>query len=226
MARAPKTQPLPNSAAAGALSGQLVADLLATLRTGSDIHLHSRRVADLSAAVAEWLGASPRGVARLRLAGLLHDVGKIHTPAAILDKRGPLTEAEYAVVKLHSEHGAAMVAPLGDQELTAIVRHHHERYDGRGYPAGLSGREIPLGARIVAVADTFDAVTSSRPYRPAIGEEEALDLLDAEAGSQLDPEVVVAFEHCHAAQRGRRARQVLVTPRGPSAVRPILWAPG
>ena len=94
-----------------------------------------------------------------------------------------------------------MVASLGDDELTAMVRHHHERFDGTGYPNGLAGEAIPIGARVIAVADTFDAVTSTRPYRPAHAHKKAIDILTAEAGAQLDPDAVRAFLSCYAGRR-------------------------
>src|SRR6476469_126141 len=121
-------------------------------------HGHSRRVAAHASAIAAELGLAEGMVARIRTAALLHDVGKTEVPAEIVDKPGPLTDAEYATIRGHAEAGAAMVEALGDGVLTAIVRHHHERFDGGGYPAGLCDYEIPLGARSVAVADTFDAL--------------------------------------------------------------------
>ncbi|HEX3735366.1 MAG TPA: HD-GYP domain-containing protein [Solirubrobacterales bacterium] len=158
-----------------------------------DTHNHSRRVARHAAAIAKRMGLSGEEVARIRTAGAVHDVGKIETPREIIDKPGALSDEEFAVIKRHAVVGAEMVAGLEDPELTRIVRHHHERLDGAGYPDGLSGEEIPLGARIIAVADTFDALTSARPYRPAKRHREALDLLAAEAGTQLDPDAVRAF---------------------------------
>jgi putative nucleotidyltransferase with HDIG domain len=156
-------------------------------------HGHSRRVARHAAALARWMSLQPELVAKVRTAALLHDVGKIETPRQILEKPGKLTEEEYEVVKRHAMTGAAMVSSLEDHELTEIVRHHHERIDGGGYPDGLAAEEIPLGARIVAVADTFDAVTSARSYRTAMSHKQALALLDDEAGTQLDPRAVRAF---------------------------------
>lgn len=156
-------------------------------------HGHSRRVARHAAAIAKRMGLPRQEVLRVRTAAVLHDVGKIDTPKELIDKRGPLSAEEYEVVKQHAPVGARMVASLGDPELTALVRHHHERLDGGGYPDGLAGEQIPLGARIVAVADTFDAVTSTRPYRRAMAHKQALALLDAEAGTQLDPDVVRCF---------------------------------
>lgn len=156
-------------------------------------HGHSRRVARHAAAIAKRMGLPRQEVLRVRTAAVLHDVGKIDTPKELIDKRGPLSAEEYEVVKQHAPVGARMVASLGDPELTALVRHHHERLDGGGYPDGLAGEQIPLGARIIAVADTFDAVTSTRPYRRAMAHRQALALLDAEAGTQLDPDVVRCF---------------------------------
>jgi HD-GYP domain-containing protein (c-di-GMP phosphodiesterase class II) len=154
---------------------------------------HSRRVARHAAGIAKRMGLPRAEVARIRTAGAVHDVGKIETPAGIMNKPGRLTDEEFAVIKLHPTAGARMVTGLGDDELTRIVRHHHERLDGGGYPDGLSGNRIPVGARIVAVADTFDAITSTRPYRPAKRHREALEVLAAEAGTQLDPDAVRAF---------------------------------
>jgi putative nucleotidyltransferase with HDIG domain len=164
-------------------------------------HGHSRRVARHAAAIARRMSLPREEVARIRTAAVLHDVGKIDTPKEIIDKPGPLSEAEYKVVKRHAPVGARMVAALGDARLTAFVRSHHERLDGGGYPDGLAGEEIPLGARIIAVADTFDAVTSARPYRQAIAHREALALLAAEAGTQLDPEVVRGFRSYYSGYR-------------------------
>lgn len=157
------------------------------------LHGHSTRVARIAEAIALKLSLEPDEVARVRTAAAVHDVGKLRTPWRIVNKPGPLTDAEFEVVKRHPVDGAKMVELLGDEELTAIVRHHHERLDGRGYPEGICGREIPIGARIIAVADTFDAITSTRPYRRGRCHREALDVLRSESGTQLDPRVVGAF---------------------------------
>lgn len=154
---------------------------------------HSRRVGIYAAGLARDAGLSRAEARRVKRAGALHDVGKTKIPPEILNKSQPLSEEELALVRSHAEIGAAMVADLADPELTATVRHHHERFDGAGYPDGLAAAEIPLGARVVAVCDTFDALTSRRPYRRAIGFPEALSLLDREAGSQLDPGLVTLF---------------------------------
>jgi putative nucleotidyltransferase with HDIG domain len=162
---------------------------------------HSRRVARYAEEIAKGMGLSPRQIAKIRTAAALHDVGKVRTPNTILHKPGRLTDEEFEVIRAHPEEGAEMVSVLGDRELTAIIRHHHERLDGTGYPSGLARESIPLGARIIAVADTFDAVTSVRPYRGAIAHKKALDILSREAGTQLDPAAVRAFHRYYTGSR-------------------------
>lgn len=168
---------------------------LAGALEGQDVYLngHSRRVARHATMIARGMGLSNEEVARVRAAAAVHDVGKLRTPKVILNKPGRLTEEEFEVIKRHPVDGAVMVAALGDPELTRIVRHHHERLDGAGYPGRLRGEEIPLGARIIAVADTFDAITSARPYRDAAPHQKAIDILRKEAGTQLDPDAVRSF---------------------------------
>ena len=162
---------------------------------------HSRRVARHAVNIAKRMGLSREEVAKIRAAGAMHDVGKVETPIAVLHKDGKLTDEEYAVIKRHPVDGAVMVSTLRDPGLTAMVRHHHERIDGKGYPDGLAGEAIPLGARILAVADTFDAITSTRPYRHAHAHKKALDILVADAGTQLDLEAVRAFCGCYSGRR-------------------------
>jgi hypothetical protein len=147
------------------------------------------------------MGLSREQIARVRSAALVHDVGKINVPRSVLTKPGKLTDAEFELVKRHPGDGAKMVAELGDPELAAIVRHHHERLDGRGYPDGLAGADIPLGARIIAVADTFDAITSARPYRKQRTHRQALEIVRSEAGRQLDADVVESFTGYYASRR-------------------------
>jgi hypothetical protein len=156
-------------------------------------HGHSRRVARYSATIAQGLHLSPQEVARIHVAAEVHDVGKVRTPADVLRKPGRLTDEEFHVIQRHAADGAEMVKALEDPELAGSVRHHHERLDGSGYPDGLKGDEIPLGARIIAVADTFDAIASTRPYRDARTHREALAVLSGEAGAHLDPAAVRAF---------------------------------
>jgi putative nucleotidyltransferase with HDIG domain len=168
---------------------------LAGALEGQDVYLngHSRRVARHATMIARGLGLPSEEVARIRAAAAVHDVGKLRTPKAILNKPGRLSDDEFEVIQRHPVDGAEMVAALGDPELTRIVRHHHERLDGAGYPDRLRGEEIPLGARIIAVADTFDAITSARPYRDAAPHQKAIDILRTEAGTQLDPDAVRSF---------------------------------
>ncbi len=157
------------------------------------LHGHSRRVARHATGTAMHMRLAHEDVISLQMAALLHDVGKLHTPPEVLRKRGRLTDDEFVVIKQHAAQGATMVATLGDPKLADIIRHHHERVDGSGYPDGEVGSAIPLGARIIAVADTFDAITSDRPYRPGAPHKRALDILRKQAGTQLDRDVVHAF---------------------------------
>lgn len=156
-------------------------------------HRHSARVARIAEAIAVKSGLTAIEVARIRTAAAVHDVGKLKTPSRILNKPAHLTEAEFEMVKRHPVRSAEMVSVLDDAALTAIVLHHHERIDGHGYPAGLAGEQIPIGARIIAVADTFDAITSTRPYRRGVCHRDALATIRREAGSQLDPAAVAVF---------------------------------
>jgi putative nucleotidyltransferase with HDIG domain len=182
------------------------AELLKTLAAGleardSYTHGHSNRVARHSEAIARDMGLSRELVAKVRAAAAVHDVGKIRTPRDILTKPGRLTDAEQAVMQLHVRDGAEMVAGLGDPEVTAMVMGHHERLDSSGYPEGLPAEQISLGARIIAVADTFDAMTSSRPYRSAAPHKRAMDVLAAESPVRLDPRVVASFRNYYSGER-------------------------
>jgi ribonuclease P protein subunit RPR2 len=155
---------------------------------------HSERVGAWSGRLATALGLPPEEVETITQAGLLHDIGKIGVPEAVLRKRGALTPDEWTLMRQHPVIGAQIVAPFeffGGGAL--VIRHHHERWDGSGYPDGLVGAAIPLGARIVAVADVFDALTSDRPYRPALARDAALAYLTEEAGRTLDPDVVAVI---------------------------------
>jgi HD-GYP domain-containing protein (c-di-GMP phosphodiesterase class II) len=196
---------------APAIDPAAYARILRRLTAGLEVRVpgsagHSRRVSRYAAGIARQMGLPREQVARVRRAAAVHDIGKLEMPARIVNKPGPLDADEFALVKRHAEAGERMVAGLGDEELTAIVRHHHERLDGSGYPDGLTGEEIPLGARIVAVADTFDALTSVRPYRSASRHRDALVLLSAEAGAQLDPDAVRAFCDYYTGPRRALAR--------------------
>ncbi len=155
---------------------------------------HSHRVAKLSLRIGEKLGLGARDLATLHEAALLHDVGKIGVPDHVLLKPGPLTDDERAIMQQHAEVGHAILNATNHLRGVAdLVHAHHERFDGTGYPRGLAGNGIPLGARIFAVADVFDALTSDRPYRQAMPESDALELIVAASGSHFDPRVVAAF---------------------------------
>lgn len=154
---------------------------------------HSRRVERHAYRTACALLLSSDDIEDLRLAASLHDVGKIRIPDRVLRKPDALDAQEWDMVREHSELGAAMVAPAASEAVVSAVLHHHEAWDGSGYPHGLSGEGIPLFARIIAVADTYDALTSARPYKAAIGRKDAVELLETGAGYQFDPVVVEAF---------------------------------
>jgi putative nucleotidyltransferase with HDIG domain len=152
---------------------------------------HSTRVARLARQLALRMDLPSSMAETIAQAALLHDLGKIGVPESLLGKAGPLTADEWEVMRRHPVTGAQIVAPLEFfDEGAIIVRHHHERLDGSGYPDGLTGNGIPLGARIVAVADVYDALTSNRPYRQGFTHGEALDLLQRESGRTLEPQVI------------------------------------
>jgi putative nucleotidyltransferase with HDIG domain len=155
---------------------------------------HSRQVAYYAVQLAESLGLSEEEKYWLRLTGYLHDIGKIHISSEIMNKKGRLNPDEFSVVMLHPIVGANLLAPIkGFKRMIPIIYHHHEWFDGSGYPDGLSGYDIPKGARILAVIDGFDAMTSNRPYRKAQAIEWALDELVHQKGTQYDPQLVDAF---------------------------------
>lgn len=155
---------------------------------------HSERVAEMAVKIAKTMGWDDKQVQTLYRGGLLHDIGKIGVPLAILDKPGKLSEEEYAKVKDHSAIGAKILEPINAYaDIIPMVIQHHERYDGKGYPLGLAGKAIDINARILAVADVYDALISSRPYRQGWIEDKVVDLLKNEAGRQFDPDVVEAF---------------------------------
>lgn len=155
---------------------------------------HSQRVAHISVVIARELGLPHDDIERIRLAGLVHDIGKIGVKEVVLNKPGYLTEEEFQHIKYHPAMGEHILSPIVDDEkILMIVRYHHERYDGRGYPDGLSGEQIPLGARIMVVADSYDAMTSERPYRYAMSSKKAYAEIERGRGTQYSPEVVDAF---------------------------------
>jgi putative nucleotidyltransferase with HDIG domain len=155
---------------------------------------HSARVTRYAVELGREMGLKEHALERLRLSALLHDVGKIGTYDVVLDKPGKLTEEEFELVKKHPRKGADIIAPI--KQLTDVipgVLHHHERYNGKGYPDGLKGEDIPLQARILCVADSYDAMTADRPYRTASGKDYAISELKRGSGTQFDPEVIAVF---------------------------------
>ena len=155
---------------------------------------HSQRVADISVAIAKELDLPQESIERIRLAGLVHDIGKIGVRETVLNKPGRLTDEEFRHVQYHPEIGEHILAPIADdEEILKLVRHHHERYDGTGYPDQLKGDQIPLCSRILAVSDAYEAMTSERPYRSKMSDEEAYEEIKRNRGIQFDPEVADAF---------------------------------
>jgi HD-GYP domain-containing protein (c-di-GMP phosphodiesterase class II) len=155
---------------------------------------HGARVAALAEPLAEALGWEPERIATLRYGAPLHDIGKVAVRRELLRKPGPLTVGELAEIHVHPRAGAALVAPIRSaRRALPYVLFHHERWDGRGYPAGIGGRAIPVEARLLAVVDAFDAMTSPRPYRPPYDPEHALAEIGACAGTQFDPQLAELF---------------------------------
>jgi HD-GYP domain-containing protein (c-di-GMP phosphodiesterase class II) len=163
---------------------------LKDLNTG----VHSTRLAEWALHVAGELGLSDSAFSDIEVAALLHDIGKIGIPDAILQKPAKLTDDEYRLMKKHPEYGWAVLRHVPGMEYSSLmILHHHESFDGKGYPAGLRGEEIPIGSRIVSVIDAFDAMVSSRPYRAGLPLEEAERRLLMARGTQFDPDVVDRF---------------------------------
>ncbi|MBU1002336.1 MAG: HD-GYP domain-containing protein [Proteobacteria bacterium] len=162
---------------------------------------HSEEVAVISQILALRMGYSPREAEAIHIAGHLHDIGKIGIPDTILFKPGPLTPREWAVVKRHPVIGEQIVRPvkvLGQPGgIADVILHHHENYDGTGYPSGLRGRDIPRGARIIAVADSLSAMLQPRTYKPAMDFKTAAADIVRYSGQRYDPRVVQAFTQCH-----------------------------
>lgn len=155
---------------------------------------HSWRVSALSELIVGEMDIPGKWKEVIHLAAHLHDVGKIGVPDGILNKPDRLDSNEFEIMKSHPEKGYQIVSRIEQlEEISHYVRHHHERWDGMGYPAGLRGKDIPFGARVIAVADTFDAITSSRPYREALSYEEGFKEIERVAGTQLCPEICKVF---------------------------------
>lgn len=156
---------------------------------------HSERVAEIAVQLHRQLGAPEEFIRRRFYGALMHDVGKVAVPGWVLSKPRGLTQEEFELVKAHASIGADVASEVGAlADLVPEILHHHERLDGRGYPMGLSGEEIPYEARVLAVADVFEALTSNRPYRAALSDEQAMKELRRAAGSELDSTVVTALE--------------------------------
>jgi response regulator RpfG family c-di-GMP phosphodiesterase len=157
---------------------------------------HSIRVSEYACAIAGRLGFSDEALSEVRYGAQLHDIGKIEIPDSVLLKRGSLTLSEYRIMKRHPITSKRIVDHIAFfDHIKGLFLHHHERFDGRGYPDGIKGRNIEIGARIIAVADAYDAMTSDRPYRKAMSQMEAVSILKREQGYQLDPDCVDAFLH-------------------------------
>lgn len=156
--------------------------------------MHAEHVADLMAGLATMMEMSSDEISLAFMVGVMHDVGKIRTPASILNKPGRLSDEEFAVMKRHAEDGAAMLAEFeGGEAIVRIMRHHHERYDGTGYPDGLFGENIPLFSRMLALCDAFDAMTTTRCYRLPVSLEDSITEIRRCAGSHFDPALCKSF---------------------------------
>ena len=180
-------------------SGKMLEEVLkrfiqAVSAKNKDISGHSERVADYAASIGKALAMTEEQLVTLRSAALLHDIGKIHIPEDILNKKGKLTEEEFELIKMHPVYSADIVRELPKiGNIIEDIRLHHERYDGCGYPEGIGGTEIPIGARILAIADAFDAMQSDRPYRKAMSLKESVQELEDNSGTQFDPGLVALF---------------------------------
>jgi putative nucleotidyltransferase with HDIG domain len=175
-------------------------------------HGHIRRVQTLAVGLAKNLGVGDAALIRaIEAAALLHDMGKLAVPEYILNKPGPLTAAEFEKMKLHASVGADILSSINfPYPVVPIVRHHHENWDGSGYPDGLNGADIPIGARILAVVDCFDALTSDRPYRPRLPDTEAIRILTERRGKMYDPLVVDTFVRVYSDIAPPRGEQAMV----------------
>src|SRR6478609_929256 len=157
-------------------------------------HSHLRRVQLYATSVARVMGMSENDIQGVKTAALLHDIGKLAVPEHILSKPGPLTPEEFQKIRAHPKVGADIISAVPfPYPVSPLILSHHERWDGKGYPTGLKGEDIPLGARILSVVDYFDALMAERPYHKAMGFDAAVGLLQQEAGKGLDPKVVDKF---------------------------------
>ncbi|MFR0801511.1 MAG: HD-GYP domain-containing protein [Suilimivivens sp.] len=149
---------------------------------------HSQRVSEMALKVCELIGLKKKGIRKIHIAAHLHDIGKIGIPDAILNKEGRLTDEEFEIMKTHSAIGAGILSKSQSlSEFSDIVLHHHERFDGKGYPDGLKGEKIPVGARIIAICDSIDAMTSNRRYRKELGFDVCYQEIEKNLGKMYDP---------------------------------------
>lgn len=190
--------PAPGQPGAFTLASAAFAETLINAMEAKNAYLrgHSQRVADLAASIAEALGLPEEVVEQVRLAGRLHDIGKIGIREAVLDKPGPLDGEEYAHVQDHVRIGLEILAPMRDLgPVLAFISDHHERLDGSGYPRGIAGESISLGGRIIAAADMFDALRSRRAYRDSLSEEATVAYMARLSGTALFPDIFAALRH-------------------------------
>ena len=156
--------------------------------------MHAEHVAELMAGLASQMHMSSDEISLAFIVGLIHDVGKIKTPSDILTKPGKLSDEEFKIMREHVEHGADMLSAIeGAEAVVPVIRHHHERYDGKGYPKGLCGESIPLLSRMLAICDTFDAMTTNRCYRKSFTLEECIEEINQCSGTQFDPNICESF---------------------------------
>jgi len=155
---------------------------------------HSERVCYYSDSVSKHLSFEPKDRTELQIASYLHDIGKIGISNRFINKKGTLSSTDWAIIKQHSNKSIELLAPLKlSSNILSFIQHHHEHYDGTGYPDGLAGEQIPIGARIIAISDAYDSMTSNRPYRKSLSPEEARDELKSCSGKQFDPELIRIF---------------------------------
>ena len=176
---------------------EIISSLAATLEErDSYTHGHAQRVSQYGQKLGQYLGLSSKQINHLRLATILHDIGKIGIPDQVLLKQGKLNESELATIRPHPDKGVRILEHIHDPRMSEVilaVRHHHEQFDGNGYPLGLKGDQIPLLARILSLADSFDAMTSNRPYRKGMPIKQALSEILNCAGTQFDPKLAHLF---------------------------------
>jgi putative nucleotidyltransferase with HDIG domain len=169
---------------------------------------HSEEMVKLSTELSRKLNLSDQEIEDIKHGAMLHDIGKLGISEKILLKRGKLTNKEFGIIKKHPQIGADIIRPVHFlKDVVPIILHHHERYDGYGYGAKLKGEEIPIGARIVAVVDVYQALVSNRPYRKAYSKREALKIIKDESGTHFDPKIVTAFMEIVTKRKSKRAKK-------------------